>query len=512
MSRSRFVVAVALAATVLAGSAVGTATAAPQRGFLTGTPAMLSLAPGLPNGSSVRPLISSGDQIGSFVFEGIPDGVGLRPAGSNGEVEVYVNHEQSTVPFQNARDIVDSSVSRLTLETRAGVRQGSVLDASVAIDPSAGFLRFCSASMSGPAEGLDSYVFFTGEETDDVVTVPPNAPYGPDPGLGVNQRQGGYAVVLDTDTGEYTAVPGLGRVNHENTVVVPGAWEGLAMLTTDDTFNAPSSQLYLYRADDQAALFADEGALYALRITADNGAPVDPADPFNGANDYLDLAVGDDFAGEFIPVPRDIATGAAGGRPQTGLEAWSNANNVFQAIRLEDLAYDPDNPNVIYIADTGATRVVPDAVTGRLRRGPTGTVGAADNGRILRLELDPTDPNQVVSLTVMADGDAVGTSAFVPFTSPDNVELSRRSLMVQEDTANAQIFQYTFNQDSWRSVVTVNDPLGESSGIVDASDWFGSGTWLVTVQAHGSNVTSIPGSPLVKREAGQLLLLRIPAS
>ncbi len=512
MSRHRFLVAVALVATIIAGSAASPAGAAPSQGFLTSTPAMLSLAPGLPSGAWVQPLISSGDHLGSFVFEGIPDGVGLRPSGASGQVEVYVNHEQSTVPFQNARDFVDSSVSRLTLETRGGARQGSVLDASVAIDPSAGFLRFCSAFMGGPAEGLDSYVFFTGEETDDIVTVPAGAPYGPDPGLAANQRQGGYAVVLDTDTGEYVTVPGLGRMNHENTVVVPGAWEGLAMLTTDDTFNAPSSQLYLYRAADQGALFADEGSLYALRITADNGVPVEPANPFNGANDYLDLAVGDDFAGEFIPVPRDIATGAAGGRPQAALETWSNDNNVFQSIRLEDLAYDRHDPNVVYIADTGATRVIPDATTGRLRRGPSGTIGAADNGRILRLELDPTDPNRVVSLTVLADGDAVGTSAFVPFTSPDNIETSHRSLMVQEDTGNAQIFQHLFHQGTWRSVVTVNDPVGESSGIVDASEWFGEGTWLVTVQAHGSNVAQVPGSPLVKREAGQLLLLRIPAS
>ena len=44
-------------------------------------------------------------------------------------------------------------------------------------------------------------------------------------------------------------------------------------------------------------------------------------------------------------------------RPQTALENWSNANNVFQFVRVEDIAYDPDNPRVVYFADTGSTRL-----------------------------------------------------------------------------------------------------------------------------------------------------------
>ncbi len=64
-------------------------------------------------------------------------------------------------------------------------------------------------------------------------------------------------------------------------------------------------------------------------------------------------------------------------------------------------------------------------------------------------------------------------------------------------------------------VATVADPLSESSGIVDASEWFGGGTWLLTVQAHGSNVaedTTTSPPILIKREAGQLLLMKIPGS
>jgi hypothetical protein len=499
-------VALALAGAVTAwGPSAG---AVPATGWLTAEAPYLSLAPGLPAGAAVKAIISSGEGPGGFVFEGIPDGIGLRPGPVRNTVDVYVNHEQSTVPFQGARDVFDSSVSRLTLETRAGARQGSVLGASVAIDAALGFLRFCSAFMGGPAEGLDDYVFFTGEETNDIVPVPAAAAglYGPDAGLAPN-RQGGYQVVLNTDSGELAVVLGMGRINHENTVVVPGGWDSLAMLTTDDTFSPPSSQLYLYLADDQDAIFDDTGTLYAFRVTGKNGVAVNPADPFNGANDYLDVGVDDEVTGEFIAVPPAVARG-----PQAGLEAWSNANNVFQAIRLEDLAYDKNDPRVVYIADTGATRVVPNATSGRLVRGPSGTVGQADNGRVFKLVMNADDPTVVDSLTVLADGDAVGHPSYVPFTSPDNVDTSKKSLMVQEDTNGAQIFQYRFNQASWRSVATVNDPVGESSGIVDASEWFGQGTWLVTVQGHGRNVLQVPGSPIVKRESGQLLLLTIPAS
>jgi hypothetical protein len=62
-------------------------------------------------------------------------------------------------------------------------------------------------------------------------------------------------------------------------------------------------------------------------------------------------------------------------------------------------------------------------------------------------------------------------------------------------------------------VAQVTDPVGESSGIVDASAFFGSGWWVVDVQAHGSNqMQETVNSVLIKRENGQLLLVKIPGS
>ena len=63
-------------------------------------------------------------------------------------------------------------------------------------------------------------------------------------------------------------------------------------------------------------------------------------------------------------------------------------------------------------------------------------------------------------------------------------------------------------------VAAVNDQSWESSGIVDASAFFGAGTWLLNVQAHSINVegpTLIDGVSY-KTEGGQLILLTLPGS
>lgn len=477
-------------------------------GYLTSSDPLIVIDDGVPNGARVIPIIDSGDALGDFIFEGIPDGIGLAPGPDKKSVDVYVAHEQSTVPFRGAADHQDASISRLTLSTKTP-NLGAVLDAAVALGPEEGYIRFCSAFMATPEDGFDSYVFFTGEESNDILDVPAGAAYGSDPAL-APQRQAGYVVAHDTATGESVPIPGMGRLNHENTVVVGGNWSGVAMLTTDDTFTAATSQLYLYVADDGDGVLADEGTLYAFRVTATEAGGVDAGDPFNGANDYLDLPPGETWQGEFIPVPEDVAKGLTGDAPQDALEQWSNDNNVFQFIRLEDAATDKHDPSVVYVADTGASRVVPDPATGRMHRPPG--VGLADNGSIFKFVFDPEDPTVVTGFSVHAQGDNPDAGSYVPFVSPDNIDTSANSLMVQEDADNARIWQERFTR-GWRVVAHVTDPDGESSGIVDASQFFGPGWWLLDVQAHGSNqMEELVDGILIKREDGQLLLMKIPGS
>jgi hypothetical protein len=47
--------------------------------FLTEEAPFITLDPGVPAGSSVTAIISSGETYHDFLFEGIPDGIGLAP-------------------------------------------------------------------------------------------------------------------------------------------------------------------------------------------------------------------------------------------------------------------------------------------------------------------------------------------------------------------------------------------------------------------------------------------------
>jgi hypothetical protein len=479
--------------------------------YLTPQPPFITLDPSAPPGSSVLAIINSGDQLGSFKFEGIPDGIGLAP-GPRGDVYAFINHEQSEVPFLGQADFSDSTVSQLLLD--AGT--GEVLDALVPIRSTAGFLRLCSSFMAGPAEGFSTYTYFTNEETNDIVDVPPGAPYGSDPSV-APLRQGGYAVVLNTETRAYDVVPGMGRHNHENSMVLPGGWSDIAVLSGDDTFSAPSSQLYMYLAGSEADIWADTGTLWAFQVTTKNGVPVNPSDPFNGANDYGDIALGDELAGRFIRVPDAIARGLTGTAPQTALENWSNRRNIFQFIRIEDTTYDRNSPHVMYLADTGEPRAIPNPATGRLMRGPSGTMGPYPNGRIFRMEFNELNPKRVVSFTILLNNDLGGYSNPSVMHQPDNMDASPLSLMVQEDSSqapNSRVWRYDFATQTWSVVASVNDPAWESSGIVDASEWFGEGAWLLDVQGHGDFVDSFtdPNGILIKRESGQLLLMVLPGT
>lgn len=495
--------------------------APPAGGFRTAEAAYITLRAD----GKVVPILTVGESagVGGFTFEGLPDGIGIMPTGKN-TIDVFVNHEQSHVPFLGSADIQDSSVSQLSINTRTG----GVLDASVPIGPGAGLIRFCSSYLAGPAEGFSKYTLFTNEESNDVLSVPAGAPYGADPFYGTS-RQAGYSVALDAESGDYDVVPGLGRMNHENAVPIPGGWDGFSLLTGDDTFDAPSSQLYQYRATTEAAIRNDTGSLWAFRVTATQGGAVDETDPFNGANDYGDMTAGDDWSGEFIPVPPDIARGtSATVAPQAGLEAWSNANNVFQFIRVEDIAYDPANPRVVYFADTGEARALDDAQwvalnpavntpSGRLHRGPSGSNGGRGFGRIFKMVLNADDPTKVDSFSIVLDADTQTLTNWdgssTKMSHPDNVTIGRRSLMVQEDTSNARIWRYSREDGTWSVVATVNDPAGESSGIIDASKWFGPGWWMLDVQAHSTFESSqVVNGVTIKREDGQLMLMKLSGS
>ncbi len=507
--RKTFVVAVLVAAVATVVAAT-TATSGSQ-GFKTAHGPMLAPAAA---GVSYEPIITVGDTLSSgYMFESIPDGIALAKNG-NGTVDLYVNHETSTVPFPyNAstgvgfNDFTNSMVSKLRLSQASG----GVLQGWTAIPSEANFQRFCSSFLATEEHGFDRPLLLTNEEATDFVYRTGQAwPVTPgDPAA----EQAGLVVAYDIRNGKYKPIYGMGRHNHENSVAIPGYGQPV-VLSGDDTFssNPASSQLYSYIAGDADAVWNDEGDLYGLVL---DDATV---------NDYYDFPAGTSMAktGTFKKIARADAIGN-----QTQLEAASDALGVFQFVRVEDIAYDkrPGMQNVVYVVDSG--------------RG----AGASTNGRVWKLVLDPSDPTKVTSLSILIEGDDAPLKAPNEIHQPDNIESTATSLLITEDPGSSQqffptepnattarIWQYDLAAGTMRVVARVDQsadegptdvdttPAGklgawESSGIVDASSVFGPGAFLVDVQAGTLVIEEeVRGTLTYQRDGGQLGLLRIPGA
>jgi hypothetical protein len=265
----RFVRAICFAALAFSLSAAPLTWAAPggNSGFLTSQLSMLTPA----GGNSVLPIITVGDTLpNGYRYEAIPDGIGVTPNGK-GTVDVFVAHETSLVPFPFTGNVAtcttatclsdfdNAQVSRLKLHQNSA----GVLSGELAITSSSNYQRFCSSFIAGAEHGFQHPIFFANEEATDFISPPPLLAWPPDPS---NQRQAGLVVALDTKNGKTFEIPGLGRMNHENTIVVPGGWSEIVAVTGDDTFAAPSSQFYMYTAPP-AMISWQTMAVWAFRVT-----------------------------------------------------------------------------------------------------------------------------------------------------------------------------------------------------------------------------------------------------
>ena len=541
-------------------------------------------------GVEVTPLLTVGDVLSSgYRFEAIPDGISVRTRGQ-GRVDLFVNHETSKVPFpynataptaaNGENDFDNAQVSRLILNQHSA----GVLNGSFVIESSSGYQRFCSNYLATEKEGFDREIFFTNEESPDYV-YRQEASWPPTPGS-PEEEEAGLVVALDVKTGKHHPIYGMGRHNHENNVPIPGYGHPV-VFSGDDTFTsgpltdplntsaklAPAqSQLYSYIAPGTDELLADEGDLWAF------------VSDTPGVRNYYDVAPGSGtvVSGHFVKVPKDIATGknADGSElkaadkgyplpptdgswqldlrfatvapgpgidgPQWVLEYWSDLNNVFQFVRVEDIAYDKRSgmENVVYIVDSGRGRTAAQSLDTNFR---------STNGRVWKMVLDKNDPTKVTSLAVLVEGDDNPVKTLGEVHQPDNIETTQTGLLLTEDPGSSQQFTpaqiaadpanattarlwYVPFTGAPEVVLKVDQsadggptdvdgrPPGnwgawESSGIVDASAAFGPGAFLINVQAHTLWVEKAPGDDnngdgqpdfTYKREGGQLALIRIP--
>ena len=575
----------ALAAAITV-SATSVALAANKSGFRTEQPSMLTATKA---GVGITPLLTVGDVLGSgYRFESIPDGISVRTRG-RGRADLFVNHETGKVPFPfvlsgpnvplNENDFDNSQVSRLTLNQHSA----GVLNGKFAIPSSFGYQRFCSNYLATAKEGFSRNILFTNEESPDYVFRQEDS--WPPPMGSPAEREAGLVVALDVKTGKHQPIQGMGRHNHENSVPIPG-YGNPVVLSGDDTFTSgpltgvpvtpaeppqpAQSQLYSYIAPNTDALLADKGDLWAFVSDTE------------GVESYYDVIPGSntEVTGRFINVPKHIATGLnpdgselkaadvgyplppSNGSwqtdlrsatpvgidgPQWVLQRWSDINNVFQFVRVEDIAYDkrPGMGNVVYIVDSGRGRAVAQSLdTPNFK---------STNGRVWKMVLDPNDPTKVTSLTVFVEGDDNAVKTLNEIHQPDNIETTRNGLLLTEDPGSSQQFAANSMESNATTArlwhVPFSNPAGaevvakvnqsadgqpgrdvdgrpngnwgawESTGIVDASKAFGPDAFLINVQAHSlwiekapGDVGLIAGQPdfTYKREGGQLALIRIP--
>jgi Bacterial protein of unknown function (DUF839) len=445
---------------------------------------------------------------------GIPDGLGAHRNG-DGTSTLFMNHELGFTALsepvvggpKNRGAIVSQWLLDADGDPVAGRRAyDRVYDENTLLGPApvvgneaqmpSQLARFCSGFLAGRASGFDRRIYLTNEESTSPDTF---------------DGKGGLSVAI-FDGGLHT-LPKLGRYSKENTVVQPGQGARTVIFPTEDGPATLDNQLYMYvgtkdRSSDASVLARnglDNGTLYVFRS-------LDPARTSERT------FTGGSVPGAWVPVPDAEAL------TDTQLEAASDAAGAMTFVRPEDGAFNPNNPNEFFFNTTGSSSGADDGVN--------------ELGRLYSLRLHPGDPLKPATLSVVFNADTVVAAGGDIAISPDNLDVSRRYLMINEDgTTESRAVMAAKGRDGsvWRfdlvkgpagavgvdaataTRVAQLDPPGrdgiavgpgvwETSGIIDTSAMFGADTWLSDVQAHPP--TTAPGGATVTVEDGQLFLLR----
>jgi len=380
-----------------------------------------------------------------------------------------------------------SRVSDFTIDTKTGM----IIDHNYPIDGSEGYNRLCSASWNDAKDGFRGGYFFAGEEASD-----------------------GVQLALDR-YGNVTEMPWIGYYAHEQQIAVPGFRRRTVVVNFDDdgTSGGPKdnseSELYMYVAGNSWDVLNGTGDLYVFSSPE--------------ADNVGELEEGQVITGEWIRVPEAVALDR-GPDPATGkppLDSWVDdpEHDAFDFTRLEDGFYDKVSTRrrgkpAMYFFDTGDADLV-DEATGR---------SWDEWGSIYRMEWqNPRRPTGRTTLTLVARSEGPGTG----WASPDNGDMNEEGvMMLQEDRANGPWTQdeariFSFQRSSNGMLV---DPAGtlvaqtlgsdclddsggqcwETSGIEDASQWFGSNSWIFDVQSK----RALEDCPECVSD-GQLLIMRV---
>ncbi len=450
-------------------AAVAAAVAGSATAVLADTAPIETYADSLVKQYETTKVISTGDTVPEtsdpskdYQMVGIPDGLGAH-RGPKGTRIVYMNHE---LPFGSRSEPVlgepldrGAMVSRLVLDREGKVLSGERAYDTVYIDdtlvgpaaavgnPTREFSRFCSGSLAGPDEGFDRPIYFANEEE----------------GTAANSFDGKGGLAVAIFDNEAHALTDLGRFAWENTLVQPGSGERTVIMGMEDgpaTFDraVENSQLYLYVGEKDRSPGATVlernglvgGKLYVF--AARNAAIASEAQFHEGT-----------INGKWVEIPD------ADAMDETQLDAASDKAGALAFARPEDGAFNTRNKNQYLFVTTG------------------GAADANELGRIYSLDLDKKDPTKAPKLTLEVNADAIIAEDGDISISPDNVNISNRYLMVQEDGTtesravmaakgrDGSIWRYELDGDSGidvnsaTRVVTLAPPAGTAWPSVRAS-------------------------------------------
>lgn len=488
-------------------------------------------AVGIAVGYETTRLLSVGDRVPEtsnpskeYQMIGIPDGLGAH-ANANGTKTVFVNHE---LPAATLSEPViggplnrGAFVSKFLLDAQGNVKSGEraydrVYNENTFVGPAPevgnttrALSRFCSGSLAGPEHGFDRYIYLTNEEEG----TPANSFDG----------KGGVAVAIFDN--ELHTLPKLGHFAWENTLIQP---------TNSGPFGSPFTSLFTGSDDLTVAMGMEDGPaaldpavensqvyMYVGRKDRSPGASVLRRNGLDNGELYVlvpaDRSNADEAAFRNGSInTRWVRIPNAGVLDEAQLEAASDALGAFRFARPEDGAFIPNNRDEFLFVTTG------------------GAPGANELGRLYSLRLNPFDPTGRSTLQVVYNADEIIRAGGDIALSPDNIDISERYLMIQEDgTSETRPVMAAKGRDGsiWRfdlilgvaplvssaTRVVELDPPGrdgrpvgpgvwETSGIIDATSLFGENTWLFDVQAHPPTAAPAPNTV----EDGQLLLLTGP--
>jgi hypothetical protein len=455
----------------------------------------------------VRPLLSVGDTVPEtshpsmqYQMVGIPDGLAIA-RNPDGTIALYMNHEftnsVTSQPIAGEPMYKGAFVSNWTLDTAGNVLSGeraydAVYRENVLVGPAAeegndtpAFARFCSASIAGREAGFDRTIYFTNEESDGAATF---------------DGRGGQTVAIFDN--ELHTLPKLGRFAKENTVVMPSSGKQTVIISLEDGPSGPDSQLYMYVGTKERA----PGASALRRNGLDNGSLYVFVSDVQGKTNEASFQEGT-INGHWQLIP------GADEMTDTELEIASDALGAFGFVRIEDGAFSKSRAHEFFFVTTG------------------GSADAGNElGRLYQLSLDPYHVTGHARLQLVYNADAIVDAGGDIALSPDNLDVSRSYMMINEDgTTPSRAIMTQHNRDGaiWRfdlgagvdvssaeMVVELNPPgrdgtavgagVWETSGIIDASAFFGRDAWIFDVQAHSPTAT--PGTGTV--EDGQLLLMK----